>query len=135
MAEEQRSQLFMIFTVPFALLAVSNLLKPFQFGGEQTGFVLFGQRLSGMANTIAGPLFGLYLLVYAYGIWNQKRFALPMSHAYALYVVLNLMLFIANNPRPPGVGYLYFGIVYSVIAIGVSVSAAVFLTSRKAELS
>jgi hypothetical protein len=135
MAEERRSQLFTIFAVPFALLAISNLLKPLQFGGEQTGFVLFGQRLSGTANTIAGPLFGLYLLIYAYGIWKQKRFALPMSHAYALYVVLNLVLFIANNPRQPGVGYLFFGIVYSVIAIGVSVGAAVFLTSRKAELS
>ena len=135
MAEEHRSQLFTIFTVPFALLAVSNLLKPLQFGGEQTGFVFFGQRLSGTANTIAGPLFGLYLLVYAYGIWNQKRFALPMSHAYALYVVLNLLLFTANNTRPPGVGYLFFGIVYSVLAIGISVGAAVFLTSRKAELS
>ena len=135
MVEENRSQLFTIVAVPFALLAVSNLLKPLQFGGEQTGFVFFGQRLSGMANTIAGPLFGLYLLVYAYGIWNQKRFALPMSHAYALYVVLNLLLFTANNTRPPGVGYLFFGIVYSVLAIGISVGAAVFLTSRKAELS
>ena len=135
MAEEHRSQLFAIFAVPFALLAVSNLLKPLQLGGEQTGFVFFGQRLSGVANTIAGPLFGLYLLVYAYGIWNKKRFALPMSHAYALYVVLNLILFMTNNTRPPGVGYLFFGIVYSVIAIGISVGAAVFLTSRKAELS
>jgi hypothetical protein len=135
MAEEHRSQLFAIFAAPFALLAVSNLLKPLQLGGEQTGFVFFGQRLSGAANAIAGPLFGLYLLVYAYGIWHQKRFALPMSHAYALYVVLNLILFMTNNTRPPGVGYLFFGIVYSVIAIGISVGAAVFLTSHKAELS
>ena len=135
MADTNRSQMFTVFAVLFALLAVSNLLKPFQIGGEQTGFVLFGQRLSGTANTLAGPLFGLYLLVYAYGIWNKKRFALPMSHAYALYVVLNLILFMTNNTRPPGVGYLFFGIVYSVIAIGISVGAAVFLTSRKAELS
>ena len=135
MAEENRSQLFTILAVPFALLAVSNLLKPLQLGGEETGFVFFGQRLSGTANMIAGPLFGFYLLAYSYGIWYQKRFALPMSHAYALYVVLNLILFMANNTRPPGVGYLFFGIVYSVIAIGVSVSTAVFLTSRKAELS
>ena len=135
MAEENRSQLFAILAVPFALLAVSNLLKPFQLFGEETGFVLFGHRLSGTANMVAGPLFGLYLLAYSYGIWNQKRFALPMSHAYALYVVLNLLLYMANNTRPPGVRYLFFSIVYSVIAIGVSVSAAVFLTSRKAELS
>lgn len=135
MAEEHRSQFFTIFAVLFALLAVSNLLKPFQIGGEQTGFVLFGQRLSGTANTIAGPLFGLYLLVYAYGIWKKKRFAIPMSHAYALYVVLNLLLFMGKNTSPPGVGHVIFGIVYSAIAIGISVGAAYFLTSRKAELS
>lgn len=135
MADTNRSQIFTVFAVLFALLAVSNLLKPFQIEGEQTGFVLFGQRLSGTANTLAGPLFGLYLLVYAYGIWHKKRFALPLSHAYALYVVLNLLLFIANNTRPPGIRYVIFGIVYSAIALGVSVGAAYFLTSHKAELS
>ena len=135
MGETNRSQMFTVFAVLFALLAVSNLLKPFQIGGEQTGFVLFGQRLSGTANTIAGPLFGLYLLVYAYGIWKKRRFAIPMSHAYALYVVLNLLLFMGKNTSPPGVGHLLLGIVYAAIAIGVSVGAAYFLTSRKAELS
>ena len=135
MAEERRSQMFSVFAVLFALLAVSNLLKPLQIGGAQTGFVLFGQRLSGTANTIAGPLFGLYLLIYAYGIWKKKRFALPMSHAYALYVVLNLLLFMGKNTRPPGVRDVLLGIVYSAIAIGVSVGAAYLLTSRKAELS
>jgi hypothetical protein len=135
MPETNRSPMFTVFAVLFALLAISNLLKPFQIGGEQTGFVLFGQRLSGTANTIAGPLFGLYLLVYAYGIWKKKRFAIPMSHAYALYVVLNLVLFIGNNTRPPGIGYVIFGIVYSAIALGVSVGAAYLLTSRKAELA
>ena len=135
MVETNRSPMFTVFAVLFTLLAVSNLLKPFQIGGEQTGFVFFGQRLSGTANTIAGPLFGLYLLVYAYGIWQKKRFAIPMSHAYALYVVLNLLLFMGKNTRPPGVRHLIFGIVYSAVAIGVSVGAAYVLTSRKAELS
>jgi hypothetical protein len=135
MPETNRSPMFTVFAVLFALLAVSNLLKPFQIGGEDTGFVLFGRRLSGTANTIAGPLFGLYLLIYAYGIWQKKCFAIPMSHAYALYVVLNLVLFMANSTRPPGVRYVIFGVVYSAIALGVSVGAAYFLTSRKAELS
>src|SRR5262245_58203146 len=116
MVEASRSQMFTIFAVLFTLLAVSNLLKPFQIGGEQTGFVLFGQRLSGTANTIAGPLFGFYLLVYAYGIWKKKRFVIPMSHAYALYVVLNLLLFMGKNAHPPGVRYLISGVVYSAAA-------------------
>jgi hypothetical protein len=135
MAEESGNQTLKVFAVLFALPAVSNLLKPLQIGGEQTGFVFFGQRLSGTANTIAGPLFGIYLLVYALGIWRMKRFALPMGHAYATYVVLNLIMFTAKNPRPPGVGPVIFGIVYSVVAIGVSVGAAYLLTKHKAELS
>jgi len=135
MAEANHRQTFRVFAVLFALLAVSNLLKPFQFGGEQTGFVFFGQKLTGTANMIAGPLFGLYLLVYAFGLWNLKRFALPMGHAYATYVVLNLILFTAKNTPPPGVGYMIFGIVYYLVAVGVSVGAAYLLTKYKAELS
>jgi hypothetical protein len=135
MGEKGRSRLLDVFAVLFAILAISNLLKPLQIGGAQTGFVFFGQRLSGTANAIAGPLFGIYLLVYAWGIWRRKRFALPMGHAYATYVVLNLIMYTAKNPRPPGVGPVIFGIVYSVVAIGVSVGAAYLLTKHKAELS
>lgn len=135
MAEESSNRTLKVFALLFALLTVSNLFKPFQIGGEQTGFVFFGQRLSGIANTIAGPLFGIYLLVYAWGIWRRKRFALPMGHAYATYVVLNLIMYTAKNPRPPGVGPVIFGIVYSMVAIGVSVGAAYLLTKHKAELS
>jgi len=134
MAERQH-RLFTIFTILFGLLAVSNLLKPFRLGGDQTGFVLLGERLSGMANTIAGPLFGLFLALYAFGIWQRKRFALPMGHAYATYVVLNLILFQVKNARPPGAGYMIFGLVYSLIAVGVSLGAAIFLTKNKAVLS
>jgi hypothetical protein len=135
MAQVHRDRTFTVFALLFAVLAVSNLLKPFQVLGAQTGFVLFGQRLTGMANTIAGPLFGLYLLAYAYGIWQKKRFALPLGHAYATYVVLNILLFMGRNESPPGIGYLIFGLVYSVVAIGVSCGAAYVLTKRKAELS
>jgi hypothetical protein len=135
MAETNQSRTLKVFAVLFALLAVSNLLKPLQIGGEQTGFVFFGQRLSGTANMIAGPLFGLYLLLYAFGIWRTKRFALAMGHAYATYVVLNLIMFTAKNTPPPGIGYMIFGIVYSLIAVGVSVGAAYLLTKYKTELS
>jgi hypothetical protein len=134
MAEADHRQVLKVFAVLFALLAVSNLLKPLQLDG-QTGFVFFGQKLTGTANAIAGPLFGIYLLVYALGIWRMRRFALPMSHAYATYVVLNLIMFIAKNPKPPGAGPVIFGIVYAVVAIGVSCGAAYLLTKHKAELS
>ena len=69
MASEQRGPALTTFAILFGVLAVSNLLKPLQMGGpEHTGFVFFGQRTTGTTNAILGPLFGIYLLVYAVGI-------------------------------------------------------------------
>lgn len=134
MSQAERGSTLTIFAVLFGLLGVSNLLKPLQIGGAETGFVLFGQRLAGTANAIAGPLFGIFLLVYAVGIWRMKRFALPMAHAYATYVILNLILFWLGHEHPPGVAWQLFMLVYAAVAIGVSVWAAAQLTQRKAEL-
>lgn len=135
MAQAQRGTALTIFAILFGLLAVSNFLKPLQLGGAQTGFVFFGERLSGTANAIIGPLFGLYLAVYAFGIWTMRRFALPMGHAYATYVVLNLILYGFRGTYPDTVSYKIFTVVYAAIAIGVSAGAAVLLTQRKAELT
>ncbi len=118
--------------VLLGILALSNLLKPLQLLGAQTGFVLFGQRLTGIANDVAGPLFGIFLAVYAYGIWSMRRFALPMSHAYAAYVILNLVLWNMRSVEPTPI---LFGIVYAAIAIGISLGAAITLTKRKTELT
>jgi len=134
MAAANRDPVLSIFAVLFALLALSNFSKPL-LADNQVGFVFFGQRLTGTANVIAGPLFGIYLLVYAWGIWRMKRFAIPMGHAYALYVVLNLLLYMSKNPRPPGASYIIFMTVYTLVAIGVSVGSAILLTKRKAELT
>ena len=131
---EQQQRMFTIFAVLFSLLAVWNLLKPFRLSDE-TGFVLLGERLSGMANTIVGPLFGLFLALYAFAIWKRKRFAIPLGHAYATYVILNLILFQVKNVTPPGTRYVIFGIIYSLIAVGVSLGAAIFLTRNKMLLS
>jgi len=131
---EQQQRMFTIFTVLFSLLAVSNLLKPFRLSDE-TGFVLLGERLSGMANTIVGPLFGLFLALYAFAIWKRKRFAIPLGHAYATYVILNLILFQVKNVTPSSIGYVIIGIIYSLIAVGVSLGAAIFLTRNKMLLS
>ena len=129
MAQAERGNILTVFAVLFAILAVSNLLKPLQLH-ESTGFVLFGSRLSGMPNTIAGILAGLYLLVYAYGIWQMKRFVVGLAHAYALYVILNLLLFMYSDEAQLGLFYL----LYSVVAIGVSLGSAILLTKRKTEL-
>jgi hypothetical protein len=119
------------------ILAVSNLLKPLQIGGDHTGFVFFGKRLAGTPNAVMGPLFGVYLATYAAGIWRMRRFALPMARLYAAYVVLNLILFNFRTPKPPdaGVGTAIFGLVYAVVAIVVSVGTARVLAERRQELS
>jgi hypothetical protein len=129
----KRDGIMTTFAVLFALLAISNLLKPLQLG-EQTGFVFFGTRLTGWANSVAGPLFAAYLAVYAHAIWTQRRHAIPLAHAYALYVLVNLYLYNANYGQPPGLGYLLFGIAYVTIAVGVSLGAAIVLTRRKEQL-
>lgn len=134
MARASRGTALTVFAVLFGVLAVSNLLKPLQIG-SQTGFVLLGKRLSGFPNVIFGPLFGLYLAAYATGIWGMRRRALPMGIAYAVYVVVNLILFTVRTPQPPGTGSLIFGLVYMTVAIGVSSGAAWLLWRRQNELA
>jgi hypothetical protein len=134
MAQTERGTTLTIFAALFAILAVSNLFKPLQIGGAETGFVLFGTRLAGTPNVIAGIIAGLYLLVYAYGIWNMKRFAVGMAHAYALYVILNLLMFMFRDVAGADQLGIIGSIAYSGVAIGVSLGSAIMLTKRKAEL-
>jgi hypothetical protein len=121
-----------VFAILFGLLAISNLSKPLELSST-AGFVLFGQRLSGVANTIAGPLFGLFLAIYAFGVWTLRSFALPMGIAYALYVLANLILWNVRMPAaasPP----VWFGLVYMAIALGVSWGSAYLLYQNRAHL-
>ena len=121
----------------FGLLAVSDLAKPLEAamgGGLRPGFVFFGHRLSGTANAVVGPLFGLYLLVYAVGIWRMRSWALPMGVLYALYVTTNLTLFQFRDPDPMREGML-FGAIYAVVALGVSWGAVRVLSQRRSALT
>ena len=120
-----------LFAALFAVLGVSNLLKPLQLGGAQTGFVFFGTRLAGTPNLIAGPLFGVYLFVYALALWRRHPIAWPMGILYAGYVALNLVLYTLRNPRPPGVAYVVFMVVYAAVAIGVSAGAVALLAREQ----
>jgi len=135
MSKADRGSALTVFAVLFLVLAISNFLKPLQLGGDHTGFVFLGRRLTGTANTVVGPLFGLYLLVYAIGIWRMRRFALTMGALYAAYVIVNLILFNVRMPREPGIGYLVFGVVYIAVAIGVSSGAVYLLAQRRSALA
>ena len=135
MIAERRGRWLGFFAVSFAVLAVSNALKPLGLEGETTGFVFLGRRLAGTANLIAGPFFGALLAVYAWGIWNLRRVALPLSYAYAAYVVANLVSYAMRQPVGDGPGgwLAFFG--YAALGVGGSVGCAVLLTRRKSELT
>ncbi|HJQ84155.1 MAG TPA: hypothetical protein VKA21_08770 [Candidatus Binatia bacterium] len=130
-----RDPVLTVLGVAMALLALSNLLKPVSqllAPESSAGFVFFGTRLHGVANAIVGPLFGVFLAVYAWAVWTRRRIAVPIAIAYALYVPLNLILF-ARHP-PPDSGGPVFMVVYVLVAIGVSALGAVYLYRRREAL-
>jgi len=132
MERKNRGALLTIFAIGFALMAVSDFSKPLKMS-PNVGFVFFGTKLTGMGNTIIAPLFGIMLAVLAYGIWTMRRFAMPIAHFYATYVILNLLMFTIRNygALPPLLGW----IAYIIVAVGFSLGAAIILTQRKAELA
>ena len=137
MNKPDRGLLVTVLALLFGLLAFPDLTKPLQASlgaGLRPGFVLFGHRLSGTGNAVVGPLFGLYLLVYAAGIWRMRRWALPVGTVYAVYVIVNLTLFMVRDPEPMREGVL-FGAIYAVVAIGVSWGAVWVLSQRRAALT
>jgi len=117
------------FALLFALMALSNTLKVFAYT-EATGFVLLGQRLSGMPNTVVTLAFAVFLASYAHCIWWELRPAIAMGTFYALYVVANLTLW--NFRKPEGAdASLLFAIPYLISAIGVSSGAALLLRRHR----
>src|SRR5208337_769525 len=96
-----------VMTVLFVVLALSDFTKALQFANNPAvgGLVVFGHKFQGVAhNLIVGPLFGIVLLLYAYGIWNLRAWVLPLSIVYAFYVSYNLVLFWFL--QPPGHDHL-----------------------------
>jgi hypothetical protein len=64
--EASRGPVLTTFAVLFAILALSNFLKPFHLD-PNAGFVFFGMKTHGIANAILGPAFGRY--------WSRMRSA------------------------------------------------------------
>jgi uncharacterized membrane protein (DUF2068 family) len=75
-----------------------------------------------VANAILGPAFGIFLLIYAAGIWRQKRWAVPITCVYAAYVPINLVLFTIKTPERWQ--SRVFGLVYAALALSVSWGSA-----------
>jgi hypothetical protein len=134
MAKANRGAMLTILAIGLALMALSNFTKPFKMS-PNVGFVFLGMKLSGAANTVIAPLFGVMLALLAYGIWTMRKFALPIAYFYAAYVIINLALFTirarGTASMPPTAGWIG----YIIVAVGFSSGAAFLLSQRKAELT
>ncbi len=131
MERKSRGAILTVFAICLGVMAVSNFLKPLKLG-SRAGFVFFGIKLSGIANDIVGPIFGVILAVLAYAIFTMRRFALPLAWFYAGYVILNTLLFTLRyglRDVPPLLWLLFV-----LVAVGVSSGTATVLTQRKADL-
>ena len=135
MANSKRSTALTVIAILFAILAVSDILKPLHLEGPTTGLVFFGKRLSGTPNAFLGPVLGILLLTYAAGIWRMRRYAMSLGYAYAIYVTINLILFSARNPPPASHGDVIFGIVYIAFALAFSWGTAILLSRHKEDLT
>ena len=128
--------MLIVLTAVMGGMAASNFWKPIaqrMAPESNAGFVFFGTRLHDAANAVMGPLFGVILAAYAYGAWTRRRWVAPLAVAYALYVIANLLLYIAKTPvdqLPPMIGM----IVYAVVAIAVSGGGALYLWSHRETL-
>ena len=93
-----------------------------------------GVRLQGTGNAIMGPLFGFLLLVYAYGIWTMRRYALPVAYIFTGWVIVNTVLYNLkhrSDPQPP----MYFAILSIALGLGVPLATALILSRRSADLT
>ena len=137
MGESRRGPLLTTIAILFAILALTDILKPLKLEGPTTGLVFFGIRQTGIANTILGPLMGLILLFYAAGIWRLRRYAMMLGWLYAAYVIVNMPLFILKYHGTAVMqehSWAYL-VPYPFVAIGVSSGAAWLLYRRKADLA
>ncbi|MDO8432844.1 MAG: hypothetical protein Q7S58_10605 [Candidatus Binatus sp.] len=121
-----------VMAVLFVVLAVSNFTKAIQYKNNPAvgGLVVFGYKLQGVGiNAVAGPLFGLILLAYAFGLWRMRPWVIPLSVIYAFYVPYNLVLFwfLHTDARPS----VQFIVQYLAIALTGSVGTALYVAFHK----
>jgi hypothetical protein len=125
-----------VMAILFVVLAISNITKSLQhIRTPHLGLVIFGYRLQTvLANAIFGPIFGVVLLAYAWGIWRMKRWVLPIAIIYAMYVPWNLVLFWFANGGDPHRS-LSFIVRYLAVALTGSVGTGLYLAYHRERLS
>ena len=125
-----------VITVLFLLLALSDFTKAIQYANDPVvgGLVILGHKFHGVAhNLILGPIFGIVLLIYAYGIWTLRAWVLPLSFAYAFYVPTNMVLFWSLHQLPPPTKS--FIVMYLFLSLTGSVGTAIYLAYHRERLA
>jgi hypothetical protein len=139
--DSRRGPALTTFAVLFTLLAIEDILKP--FGKRQLelpgvklkiGLMFFGTQLSGITEIVIALLLGIFLLIYAAGIWRMRRYSLYFAYGYGIFVVLNVLLAWLKNPPPTTSSEMVFAVVYYVIAVSLTWTAALLLRARRASL-
>jgi len=132
-----RDRFLSVVSVLLAVLAVSNCTKALQNLRNPThlGIVIFGVRFESVgANLVLGPVMGVIIGVYAWGLWKQRAWAAPLSMVYAFYVPLNLVLFWYRQTSPdipPLAGLLG----YLAVAFTGSIGTALYVAYHRDKLT
>jgi hypothetical protein len=100
-----------VLAVLIGLRGLTNFGKPFS---ERAGFVAFGKLTHGLGATVVAPLVGLVIVVYAWGLWQARPWARPLSVAFAVWSTLNVLLFPLVEGLPPTVTPA----LYALFAVG-----------------
>ena len=135
-SQSARGWFLTVMTVLFVLLALSDFTKAIQFAQnpERGGLVMLGHKFQGVGkNLVLGPLFGIFLLTYAFGIWRLKAWVLPLSIVYAFYVPANMVLFWSLHQLTPPTHR--FIIMYLFLSLTGSVGTAIYLAYHRERLT
>jgi hypothetical protein len=117
-----------VIVVLFCLLAFSDFTKAYQYSQNPSvgGLVILGHKFIGVKkNLVLGPLFGIFLLTYAWGLWKMRRWVVPISVFYAFYVPVNMVLFWSlHQLTPPTVRFI---VMYLFLSLTGSIGTALYL--------
>ena len=90
--------------------AATNFGKPFSATAR---FVVLGHLMGGLWTSLFAPLFGVAMLVYAFGLWHARPWARPLGIAYAVWATINVIAF----PLIEGVPERFEPWMYAVFAV------------------
>jgi hypothetical protein len=130
----QRGAFLTVMAILLVVAAISDFTKVFQHAhAGHLGLVILGHRfVRRLANVTLGPLFGLFLLSYAYGIWNMKAWVIPIAVFYAFYVPTNEVLFWSLHQLPSPT--LSFIVLYLIVSLTTSIGTALYLGLHRDQL-